>query len=154
MFSFAAHHSSDEVQPYLRRICDLTTPNLVAPLDDFRSENRYNRAIPTLLCPWEGDRPLKDEAGFVMTKDFSEQAVGLILHQPFHADRVVLGYNLPDDAEGWPWFFLGELRRCEPVGGGFWELGVELTEFANVNYRRQLGVLLPLTELLIPHPVG
>ena len=148
MFSFAKRKKTVDFQNYIRRLCDLTTPNLPTTFHG-RSENRYNRTIPTLLSPWQEDRPLGDECIIGLTSDAADRGVAVVLNQPFHADAVVVGYWISPDAMSEPYFFLGNIHRNQPIGGGFWAVGIEITEFANTNYNETLAVLKPLAAKLL-----
>lgn len=152
MFSFTNHKKTVSLYPYIRRICDLTTPN-VATTFAGRSEDRFNRTIPTLLCPWEHERPLVDESCICITSDLANRGIRLVLNQPFRAESVVLGYWMDSDEMREPWFFLGEIRRNQPIGGGFWAVGIELTEFANTDHKETLANLRGAAANLLP-PVG
>jgi len=155
MFSFNARKKRGNVRKYLARICDHTTPNYAAPSDDERTENRHNRSIPTLIVPWENNMPCVDEAAFVLTKDISDAGIGIIANQPICANEVLVALWPDEGVSKSPWFFLSEVRRNAPLGGGFWILGIELTEFANDEYMDLLKPLRPLAERLrTPKPVS
>lgn len=149
MFSFANHKKTVDLCPYVRQICDLTTPNL-ASMFAGRSEDRCNRAIPTLLCPWENDRPSTDECAICLTSDLADRGVRLVLAQPFRAERVAVGYWIGSDQMREPWYFLGDVRRNQPIGGGFWAVGIELTEFANADHAEAFGGLREAAAKLLP----
>lgn len=154
MFSFANRKKTVDLCPYIRQICDLTTPNM-ATMFAGRSENRCNRTIPTLLCPWEDDRPLVDECAICLTSDLADRGIRLVLSQPFRAESVAVGYWIDSDQMTNPWFFLGEVRRNQPIGGGFWAVGIELTEFANDNHGEAFVELRePAGKLLAPVPIS
>lgn len=150
MFSFARRKPSVDLCPYVRRICDLTTPNLPNVDSSGRTENRSNRTIPTLLCPWENRGPAIDECTSCLTSDLSDRGVRLVLTQPLHAQQVVLGYWIDEDDMEEPWFFLADVRRCQAVGGGFWNLGVELTDLAHVEFREEVAPLREFATQLLP----
>ena len=120
-----------ELYPYIRRICDLTTPNLMTQTISGRSENRYNRAIPTLLSPWKRDQPVVEGSTICLTCDLSDRGVGLVLSKPSNFEKVLIGYWIPSTNMPEPWFFIGEVKRTHAMGGGFWALGVELTELSS-----------------------
>jgi hypothetical protein len=80
----------------------------------------------------------------------ANRGVGLVLAQPFRADRVVLGYWVRSDEMREPWFFLGDVRRNQPIGGGFWAVGIELKEFANTDYQAVLADLKAAAGKLLP----
>jgi len=149
MYSFAKNKKTVDLFPYIRRICDLTTPNL-ATVTGGRSEDRFNRTIPTLIYPWENGRPSEDECSVCLTSDLADRGVRLVLAQPFHAERAVLGYWIGCEQMREPWFFLGEVRRNQPIGGGFWSVGIKLTEFANEDYQQLLAPLTETASKLLP----
>lgn len=149
MYSFAQHKKAVDLQPYIRRISDLTTPNL-STLSTGRAEPRLNRTIPTLLLPWENGQPLVDEISICLTTDVADRGVGLVLSQPFRAKQVVVGYWVSDDDMPEPWFFLADVRRNQTMGGRFWVLGVELIEFAKIESREALAAMKVVAADLLP----
>jgi hypothetical protein len=95
--------------------------------------------MPALLAPWDADCPQVDESTYALTKDFSDRGVSLVLHQPFKSAQVVVGLWL----EG-PRFLLGDLRQNVSLGGGFWQIGVELTELLDpAEYPQLESLILP-----------
>jgi hypothetical protein len=150
MFSFSASKKVIDFQPKVRRLCDLTTPNL-AVIDSGRSENRYNRAVPTVLAPWKDEQVDLSECVFGLTSDLADGGACVILNEPFEADEVVVGYWTSRDDMSEPWYFLGTVRRLQALGGGFWTMGIEFTEFANPNHREALAALSGLAATL-PSP--
>lgn len=144
----------EELRSLLHRITDLTNPNL-PPLDgEFRTESRSNRSIPVLVVPWEDDRPLVDETTTALTKDFSDRGLALILHQPFHVEQVVVGFLLSRDSRellgGEPRFLLGDVVQNVALGGGYWQLCLELSEVLTTSDNKSLASLVPYTAQLVP----
>lgn len=155
MFSFSQRKKAVELSTHMRRICDLTTPNLVSiGVSESRASKRLNRSIPTLFCPWEDGEPILDECAIVLSSDISDGGVGLILNQPIRCETVVLGYWVRRSKMPEPAYFLGLAKRLQSIGGGFWTLGVELTEFANPSYGRQLAPMHRCAECLLPPERG
>jgi hypothetical protein len=150
MFSFTKSKKTVELSPYVRRICDLTTPNNTSSPELDRVENRYNRSIPTLIVPWDANRPIVDGLVIGITRDIADHGIGLVLSEPFQADDVLLGFWVDAAQMSDPWFFLGKTRRCSAVGGGFWTLGVELIEFANARFAKEVELLRPTASKLLP----
>ena len=146
---FFTKEKGQQYQPqgYLRRICDLTSPNLPR-LDDSRGDDRHNRTIPVLLTPWENGMPVASEAATALTRDISDRGLSVTLSQAFHAEKVVVGFWLARDQGGGPWFFLGNTRQIVPIGGGFWGLGIEVIQ--RLNTRSEVAELLPLIRDLLP----
>lgn len=149
MFSFSSRKKNVDFQRYIRRLIDLTSPNRGSSASMERCENRNNRTIPVLLCPWEQRTPLVSKAVVAITKDFTDRGVGLILSHPFDAKNVVIGICHEEATAKEPLFFLGARRTSNPIGGGFWLFGVELTEFMNETWRTELEPLFPMAKKLL-----
>ena len=99
--------------------------------------------------------PCVDECAFVLTKDLSDAGIGIVANQPICASKVLIGIWPNEKVANEPWFFVSEVIRNAPLGGGFWVLGIELTEFANQEYQDVLKPLQTLAERLrVPTPVG
>jgi hypothetical protein len=152
MFSFARRKSVMNVAPVVRRITDLTSPNLAPPDGDARSESRYNRSLPALLAPWEKDAVIAGECTWTLSKNLSDRGVALLLQQPFRAAAVVVGFWPPSaycPAEHFgPFFILGEVRENVEIGGGYWQLGIAFTQL--LNDQLQVRELMPLAARLLP----
>ncbi len=131
MFRGKQRDEQNKAAAYLRRICDLTSPNLPR-FDDLRGEHRQNRTIPVLLTPWEDDLALVAESVTALTKDISDRGLSLTLPAPFRAEHVVAGFWVPGVSDGGqPRFLLGTTRQNVPIGGGFWALGIETLRLLN-----------------------
>ena len=150
MFSFSARKKNVDFQRYIHRLIDLTSPNRAGSGYMEQYENRHNRIIPALLCPWEQNTPIVSKAVVVLTKDFADRGIGLVVNDAFDAKNVVVGFCHPEATAKEPLFFLGASRTCEPIGGGFWLFGVELIEFMNEIWRVELEPLFPMAQKLLP----
>jgi len=152
MFTFAPKQTP-HVQSRLRRIVDLTVPNFSPELERDRIECRSNRVIPALLCAWKNDEPAMNEHAFVLTKDISSEGVGLVLNSPFRDQELLLGFWLDPEVMAEPWLFRGNVQHLRKWGGGFWTLGVQLTDFAGSGTRGKFAPLAPpLTRLHTSEP--
>jgi hypothetical protein len=149
MFSFSAHKRGVDLKRQIRRLIDLTSPNRANSKNVQRCEDRYNRAIPAPLCPWQQSAPIVSMAVVAITKDIADRGVGLILSGVFNANEVVVGFCDHEVTGSNPWFFLGTMRTSVAVGGGFWSIGIELTDFMNDNWANQLEPLFPLARKLV-----
>ena len=149
MYSFEPKKTT-QVQSRIRRILDLTVPNLSRELFRDRIEDRNGRVIPALLCPWKNDAPVVDQLALVLTRDFSSEGVGLVLRDPFFEGDVLLGFWLGAEIMEQPWFFLGTAQHLLEFGGGFWTLGVHLNEFVGAMPLTRFAALAPHLERLQP----
>ena len=152
MFSFDGRKKQLDIHSHIRRILDLTVPNYSGDLGADRSEPRFNRVIPTVLCPWEKGRPEMASCTFATTRDLASEGVGLVLPQPFRAEEVLLGFWLEEAVMEQPWFFLGRAQSLRRIGGGYWTLGVQLTEYKGAGCRGELAPLRSWVERLQPEP--
>jgi hypothetical protein len=148
MFSFSNNKKRATLEKYVRRLADITTPSIQLIAEDLREHRRQNRVIPTILVPWEDDSPVVGEATVVLLKDISDHGVGLVLNHPFRAGRILIGVWI--DEEERPWFFLGEVKQNSPIGGGYWVIGVKLTEVFEGSDPPGTAELAPLVEKLLP----
>ena len=150
MALFSFRKKSVDFQRYVRRLIDLTGPNRAHSTGTERLVTRSNRAIPTLVCPWENNWPTVSKAIIAVTKDLGDQGLGLLLNHPLNFTNVVVGFCHEEATASEPWFFLGMQRTNLPIGGGFWLVGIELTEFMNQDWSTQLEPLVPLAKMLLP----
>lgn len=144
MFSFTKRKKQVDVHQLLRRAMNATSPNRPPTQGDARWEDRSNRTIPVLLVPYTEGHPCAAEHTIALTKDLSSQGVAIVLPQPFRAEQVVIGFWL--DAR--PEFVLGRIRQNVPLGGGYWQLGVELTERMGPTPCEATESLVPLAARL------
>jgi hypothetical protein len=150
MFSFTTRKKTVDAQRYIRRLIDLTIPNNAATANSERFENRCNRVLPVLLCPWEKNAPVVSKRIVVVTKDIGDRGVGLVLNHAFDANEVVVAFCLQTGTAAEPWFFRGTNRANMAIGGGFWLLGIQLVEFMNETWAVELEPLLPMARDLLP----
>ena len=148
MFSFGKRKKQLEVHRLIRRAVDASSPNLPPSDGELRWENRSNRTIPVLLAPFEGGELSLREMTIALTKNLSGQGLALVLHQPFRAESVVVGFWEEGEAE----FVLGEVRQNVPLGGGYWQVGLELTERICAADYPALEALVPQAARLVPDP--
>jgi hypothetical protein len=147
MFFSAQRKKQFEACRFILRLVDQTTPNLPSVAGEARIESRSNRTLPVILAPVENERAIAQEASFALTKDLTGHGLALVLSQPFHAEDVLIGFW----NETGPGFVRGKLCRNMPLGGGFWQLGVEVLEVVDVDF---LGLkpLVAMAERLVPEP--
>ena len=134
------------VNRVIRRLINSSTPNAIPLRGESRWELRSNRTMPVLLVPYDNDELAIGEQAYALTKNLSSQGLALVLHQPLRADKVVVGIWSGDE----PHFFAGEVRQSIPLGGGFWQIGVETTELLLVAQVPELQRLVPCAARLDP----
>jgi len=144
MFSFTKRSGKIEVQRLLRRIIDASAFSHVPRSDEARGESRSNCMAAALVTPCEKGSLLLDRSVFGITKDWSSQGVAIVAPLAQVSETVVLGILVESE----PHFLLGSVRKTTPIGGGFWQLGIELTELLTLDSSAGLRELLPLVAQL------
>lgn len=151
MFSFfSARKRHVDIAPYLRRICDCTTPNSGRTEQLDRVEDRYNRTLPALVWAWQDDHVVAQQCVTAITKDVTDHGMGLILNAPLACQDLVICLLSDTTGEVQPWFFLGHVVRSEDIGAGYWLLGIEITQMLNKERPESVEFLYPQVERLLP----
>ncbi len=150
MLSLGRRRKTVELASYVRRIVDVTTPNLSTQADVYRQGNRYNRTFPVLVAGWSDKCEVSLPITFGLTKDFSDNGMSIIVTESLEANNVVLGVWASEKQSEQPWFFVGSCQRRQLIGGGFCLCGIELVEFIGNVYTKQIQKLLPLAQALLP----
>ena len=149
MLSIFSRKQRVECYPFVRKICDLTAPNMPS-VEEGRCERRYNRSLPVILCPWKDEELFTDKCVMAITKDISDQGLSLILTHPLGADQMIIAFWLRAAELEEPWCFRVRQRSEWPLGGGFWQIGFELREYMNREWREKLKALRPVAAGLLP----
>lgn len=146
MFSFDRRKNQMEVHRVIRRVMDTSSPNLPPSVGDARWESRSNRTIPILLTPFEGGVALPTRSVFAVTKDLSSQGVAAIVDRPPDYESILVGILVDGEAV----FARAAVRQAAPLGGGFWQLGIELIELATTENCGRLDELARVAQFLDP----
>ena len=140
MFSFATRTEQNDVQRLIRRIMDASAFSQIHTEGESRVESRSNGTMSIVLTPCEQGSALLDKSVFAITKDWSSRGLSVITKDRQNSDSVVLGFLI----ESRPYLLLGKVRTTIPIGGGFWQLGIELMELLRLESSPGLSELLPL----------
>ena len=145
MYSFDDHKKKLDVQAFLRRAIDSSAPNRPPIEGEARWDSRANRTFPLILAPWVDGEPRPDEAVTALTKNLSGQGMTAIMAAPLEAEQLIIGFAL----EGQSYYLLGNIRHRTPLGGGFWQLGIELTRLVTPSEEPAIDQIEPMTEALL-----
>jgi hypothetical protein len=145
MFSFDDRKKQLEVQAFLRRAIDASSPNRPPLEGEARWDTRSNRTFPLVMAPWVDGRPCPEKAMTALSKNLSSQGLTAILAAPVRAEQLVICFVM----EGQAYFLLGDVRHRTPLGGGFWQLGIELSRLITPAEEPTLEQLQPMTEALL-----
>lgn len=124
MFFFAKRRKLAQVQQLIGRLIDRSTPNLRKDLKDLRCEQRYNRSLPVLIVPMIEGKPKVQFTGFGVTQNISNKGVALLSQQPIKTEEALVGFWQDGACD----FVLADIRHRSTVEGGYWQIGLELSE--------------------------
>lgn len=146
MLWFQPRDKHMEIHRVIRRLINASTPNRMPLEGESRWELRSNRTIPVLLVPYDHNELSVGELAYALTKNLSSQGLALVLHQPFRAEQLVVCIWSNEQAH----FVAAKVRQSVPLGGGFWQIGVEVTELLSPVQFPDLTRLLPWAARLDP----
>ncbi len=139
---FNQRKKKQEVWKCLRRILDRNSAEQLLLGKEDRKEKRIPFSLPVLLQPCMADEHPWCEPIFAVSKDLSDDGVAVIACQPLEKSQVIC--VIWKDG---PVFFSGDIRQCEQLGGGFWKIGLELSEIVS---NTEFPLLHALSERLNP----
>lgn len=155
MLLFTKRRRAAEVAGRVRRICDLTVSYEFRSAGPMRRRSRrYQRCIPVLLAPWRDGRIVPEEAQFGVTHSLCDSGMAVVLTEAIEAPEVCAGFWLTQaDPTSEPCFFLGARKHLVAIGGNFFNMGMEFTQYLTEIDLDQLAALQPLLDKL-GHPHG
>ena len=113
-----------EVQSCILNLLNNNRVKTESMIDGPRLERRVNLTLVVLVIPIENKRPQVDKAFTAVTKGFSSTGVGVVLSEPMGLDQVILAFR----NQGEMTFIRAEARHLSPLGGGFYQLGLQMIE--------------------------
>lgn len=125
------------VQTFLLKLVNNHCPELGPMFDNRRDETRVPVCVATLVVPFEEGKPNVSKHFPTVTKEFSTTGVSIVLDQPQGLDEVVLAFRW----EGEMVFMKGTAKHLNPMGAGFYHLGIQLSTVVRVDEYPDLGSL-------------
>ena len=89
-----------------------------------RRETRARLNVVILVIPYEQGKLRIDKGFTAVSKEFSTTGMSFILPEPRGLDQLVVGLKLMGEMK----FLLGRAVHLTPMGGGFYQLGLEFIE--------------------------
>jgi len=118
------------VQSFILKVVNNNCPELEALVEGPRLEGRVNLVLPVLIIPAEdGGKPAIDQMFPVITKEFSTTGVSIVLDRPVGLDEVIVGFRW----EGNMTFVHAVAKHLNPIGGGFYQLGLQMTKMVQTG---------------------
>ncbi len=124
MFFLQNRKKTLDVQKFILKVINTNCPELKALLEGPRRDKRVNLSLVVLVVPLENGELQVGKAFYALTRDLSIGGVGIILSQQRALDEVILGFRLQNEMS----FVYATAKHLNPMGSGFCQLGLEITE--------------------------
>jgi hypothetical protein len=115
------------VQSFLVKVVNNNCPDLVALIEGPRIESRVNLTVAVLVVPVENGKPAVEKAFTTVTKGFSTTGLSLVLERPMAFDEAIVGFRWEAEMN----FIRATAKHLNPMGGGFYQLGLQMTEMVH-----------------------
>ncbi len=125
------------VQAFLLRLVNNHCPELTPLFDNRRDETRVPVCIVTLVVPLADGKPQLARHFPTVTKEFSTTGVSIVLDQPRGLEEVILAFRWENEMK----FIKGSARHVNPMGAGFYQLGIQLSTVVRVDEYPELESL-------------
>jgi hypothetical protein len=102
-----------------------------------RHNSRVNLTLTVLVIPFENGRPQVHQAFMAVTKDFCNTGLSVVLDHTRGPDQAILGLRIDGEVT----FIRAETKHLDSIGGGFFQLGCQLTEVVSPSKYPELASL-------------
>jgi len=126
------------VQGFILGVVNNNCSEVDALIDGPRLDRRVNLTVVVMVIPLEDNELQLEQTLTVVTKEFSTSGLAIVLDHPRGFDQVLLGFRW----EGEMRFVRASARHLNPIGGGFYQLGFQMTEIVHVGDYPQLKSLV------------
>ncbi len=112
-----------EVQSFLLKVVNNNCQELLSLMEGPRSESRVPLVGVVLVVPLVNKQPAMGQAFTAITKELSTTGMSLVLSEPRGLDEVAVGVRW----EGEMTYLRAKAKHLNPLGGGFFQLGLHVT---------------------------
>ena len=113
-----------EIQGFVTRIVNNNCPELKSLIEGPRLNCRVNLTMVVTVIPVEKKKLLVEQAFTAITKEFSTSGLAVVLDGPMGLDEAIVGFRWQREMT----FIRAATKHLNPMGGGFFQLGLQLTE--------------------------
>lgn len=124
MFLFNSRAKERDVQKVLVQVLNNNCTEVSNLIEGPRLEGRVNLTIAVHVMPWANGRPVVEQSFPAVTKEFSSAGVSIVSDHPLGYEDLVVGLTW----QGRISFLRGQFRHQDPLGAGFWIVGLQLHE--------------------------
>ena len=119
-----ARNKNLAIEGFILKLLNTNCHDLQCRIEGPRLEHRVNLTLVVLVVPVQDGQPRLRGAFVAVTKEFSSKGVALVLAEPCGLDEVFLGFRW----RGSVTWLRARAKHLNPMGGGFFQLGLRLTE--------------------------
>jgi hypothetical protein len=137
MSVFAHNTKKREVQGFVLKIVNNQCAELKAMIEGPRLDRRVNLTMVALVIPVERGKLRIGQAFSAVTKEFSCTGLSIVLDDTRDLDEVILGFRW----EGKVTYARARAKHFNPMGGGFHQVGLQMTEILSGSDFPELQLL-------------
>ncbi len=126
-----------EIQSFLLKVVNNNCQELRALMDGPRSESRVPMVGVVLVIPMVQEELAIGQAFTTITKEISTTGMSLVLSEPRGLNEVIVGVRWEGDMT----YLRAVAKHLNPLGGGFFQLGIRVTSLAHPSDYPQLESL-------------
>ena len=116
------------VQSFILKLLNNNCSELQALVEGPRLEHRANLTVAVLVIPIEKGRPVLAQRFSAVTQEIATAGLSLVLDEPKGPDEVVLCFRWESTMH----FIRARAMHLSPMGAGFYQLGLRMTELLHV----------------------
>ncbi len=122
------------VQSFILDVVNNNCSEVKTLADGPRLEGRVNLTLVVMIIPVDGKELKAEQAFTAVTKEFSTTGLAVVLGQPMGLDEVVVGFRREQEMA----FARATAKHLNPIGGGFFQLGLRLSQMVPAGDYPQL----------------
>ena len=126
------------VHTFILKVVNNNCPELTSLLEGPRLDRRVNLTVVVKVVPVEDDEIITERAFTAVTKEFSANGLGLVLSEAVGLDEMILAFRWKGEMV----FVRAVAKHLNPIGGGFYQLGVNFTEMVYAGDHPELQSVL------------
>jgi hypothetical protein len=116
------------VQSFILKLVNNHCSELEALIEGPRLEHRAHVTVVVLVIPIENGRPHLAQMFSAVTKEIATAGLSLVLDEPKAPDEVLLGFRWESQMH----FIRAQAMHLSPMGAGFYQLGLRMSEMVRV----------------------
>ena len=123
-----------EVQSFVLKVVNNNCSELESLIEGPRLEGRVRLCMVVLVIPVDEDKPVVDRTFAAVTKEFSTSGLSLVVDSPRVPAESIIAFRWEREMR----FVRAETRHLNPMGAGFYQLGLQLIRMVRLSDFPQL----------------